>query len=1464
MKARYINTLVGLVLMGVGGAMAQTQQPAPLPPAYPADAKINYMHTWTAMRPGLDTATIATQSVRDVKQVTEYLDGLGRPLQAVAKGGSLATGQAGGQPMDMVSMHLYDPLGREPLQYMPYAAPTADGKFKTDPFAQQQTFMQQQYGAQNETFFYGKTEFEPSPLARPLKTMPPGNSWAGGPASIGGTGAGRGVSTKYWLNTVADSVRIWNVTGGLDGNFGTYTSSGIYLSGELYKTVTIDEHGQQTVELKDREGNVVLKKVQLTAAEDDGNGKGHTGWLCTYYLYDMWDNLRCVLQPKAVEQLMANGWAIPASGTQAGGILDGLAFQYAYDGRNRMAMKKVPGAGETYMVYDNRDRLVLTQDANQRALGKWLYTQYDALNRPIATGLWATALTAAQLRTQGDPLAGMTAGYEELTRTFYDDYNWLSGYNTPLTATYNPLHNGHLLTASNTAWPYAQQPLATNGTKTLVTGSRTKILGSANDYVYTLTHYDDKGRAVQVQSTNASGGTDIVTTQYSWNGQPLLNVATHQYPTSGGQTATVITQFTYDDLWRLAKMEKKVAHSLVNNGAMPGAFTTLSQLEYDALGQLKKKVLAPSMVNGQWATGNGPLETLAYDYNIRGWLLGVNRDYIKGMSNNWFGFDLGYDKPATPITGQTYAQPQYNGNIGGTVWKAASDAELRKYDFGYDAANRLTGADFNQLTSGSFNKTAGLDFSVGNLRYDANGNILSMAQQGWKPGGSSFIDRLRYGYELTGNKLISVYDTANDNASKLGDFKYDPVTKTATDYSYDANGNLTLDNNKRITGIAYNHLNLPQTITVAPNGTSPGGSIEYVYDAAGNKLKKIVKETGKPDKVTDYIGGFVYEDGRLQLLGHEEGRIRLTKQYYLSGDSAWTLQYDYFLKDHLGNVRTVLTGQKDTAKYAATFETAQRGREEALFANISRTAYPIVSIVSPAYPTDNTTEPNEIVGRLDGKVAQLGATLALKVMAGDRVDIGTKAWVPFAADAPGKDGMNPVDLLAGLVDALASGAAGLSGGKATPTELQTANSPMLAGINEFLNGQPTNDNPEKPPRAFLNWILFDEQFKYVPSGSGCIRVDWHDDLRLQTLMQEGLPIAKSGYLFVYVSYVRDKEAEGGDKPVFFDNLTVQHYTGPLVEENVYYPFGLKMAGICSRAMGRLTNKEKTFQGQRFDDELGLGWVQFKWRNHDPQIGRFVEIDPLAEKYVYNSTYAFSENKVTGHVELEGLEAAPTEDKRGCPTGIPVVNGTGNLAKGFLFGLSLQYQIEPTRGATVTGIRDTKAGGTNAAGKAKGIDVVRVDQSHGKGKSAIGPHLNINEKVTGVPDPHTKLTTGQFNALNATGKTLDVIGKIAKPVAIVTDAIQIADAVKTDVQQGTGGDNTIVATAKVAGGWGGAALGAAGGAKIGATIGTFFGPGVGTAVGGFLGGLIGGIGGAIFGSDAGEAVGDKIVEIKNKN
>jgi RHS repeat-associated protein len=106
--------------------------------------------------------------------------------------------------------------------------------------------------------------------------------------------------------------------------------------------------------------------------------------------------------------------------------------------------------------------------------------------------------------------------------------------------------------------------------------------------------------------------------------------------------------------------------------------------------------------------------------------------------------------------------------------------------------------------------------------------------------------------------------------------------------------------------------------------------------------------------------------------------------------------------------------------------------------------------------------------------------------------------------------------------------------------------------------------------------------------------------------------------------------------VFFDDFKVTHTKSPIVQQDDYYPFGLT---FNSYQRENATPNRWKFQGQEHVDDLGLNWDSFKWRNHQPDIGRFFNVDPLAEKYYYNSPYAFSENKVVAHVEIEGLEAA---------------------------------------------------------------------------------------------------------------------------------------------------------------------------------------------------------------------------------
>jgi hypothetical protein len=448
-----------------------------------------------------------------------------------------------------------------------------DGLFKLNPFQQQQIFMQAQYSSQGEAFFYGKTDFEASPLNRINKSMAPGNSWCG---------SGRGVEVKYWINTSADAVKMWNVTN-TTGAFGIYTSTSIYSAGELYKNVTADEHGKQIIEFKDKEGKVILKKIQLTANADNGAGDGYTGWLCTYYIYDDLNNLRCVIQPKGVEILIANNWQLTTS------LLDEQCFRYEYDERSRMIIKKTPGAGEVWMVYDARDRLVLMQDANLRAQGKWIYTLYENnFNRPVSNGLWTNSNDRlyhkgqAYNSTSYPNLSGQT--YEELSATFYDSYAWLTQYGNPLQPAYNNTYNTYFQVASNTVWPYPQTNTATAQLKGMVTGSRVKVLGTST-YLYTISFYDEKERLIQTQSTNITGGIDIMTMQYSWAGQLLITIQKQQKAGTNPQTTVIVTQNTYDDLGRVSKVEKKASNTLVNNNSM-SPYKAIAQNEYDKLGTL--------------------------------------------------------------------------------------------------------------------------------------------------------------------------------------------------------------------------------------------------------------------------------------------------------------------------------------------------------------------------------------------------------------------------------------------------------------------------------------------------------------------------------------------------------------------------------------------------------------------------------------------------------------------------------------------------------------------------------------------------------------------------------------------------------------------------------------------------------------------------------------------------------------
>lgn len=369
------------------------------------------------------------------------------------------------------------------------------------------------------------------------------------------------------------------------------------------------------------------------------------------------------------------------------------------------------------------------------------------------------------------------------------------------------------------------------------------------------------------------------------------------------------------------------------------------------------------------------------------------------------------------------------------------------------------------------------------------------------------------------------------------------------------------------------------------------GSIDYVYDATGNKLKKVVHETGKPDKTTLYLFG-TYENDVLQFLPMEEGRIRPVRD---ANGAITSFTYDYFVKDHLGNVRMVLTEQKDQHNYIATMETGARTQENQLFDNLDVSQY---SAGTAGFPGGGAEDPNETVAHVNGNTQTKGPGIVLKVMAGDVVDIGVRS---LYHDQPGTQ--PTTNLINDILSSLAGGIVSTSGvAKGTVAELSDpVNSPLLGALTGFRQDN-DHDIPNKP-KAYLNWILVDEQFKYVNTfpQSGAMPVGTAETVA--ALGQSGINITKNGYLYIYVS----NETENWD--VFFDDLAVTHHTGPLLEETHYYPFGLTMAGISSKAMTDIAENKHKFNGIEEMLDLGINQYDAFFRNLDPQLGRWRQIDP---------------------------------------------------------------------------------------------------------------------------------------------------------------------------------------------------------------------------------------------------------------
>lgn len=497
-----------------------------------------------------------------------------------------------------------------------------------------------------------------------------------------------------------------------------------------------------------------------------------------------------------------------------------------------------------FCIYDNRHRLVLSQDGNQRygaSPPEWSYTIYDHLDRPTEQGVWSSTSTRASLVSYIGLNAGYLVGRSERIPLKYLHYN-----------DYADCPAANSINAADTSALGVRQ--CTDNTGRL-TWERTRMLNlesGITEWLVSAFYYDIYGRVIQTVSDNHLGGKEYITHKYNFSGQALQTRHRHM---TGGSTIWTDLYHDYDHRGRVVKTRYQI------DGASE---VLMAGYSYDQTGAQRTCYLH--------SESGGPfLQRNNYSYNIRGWLTQINNPSTF-TENSKFGLKLYYKGGPWPCP--TF----YNGNIAGMLWGTPTHSSMY-YVYSYDGNNRMTNANFNRS---GMSPTA-LDV---HYTYDLNGNIKTLDRYGFQ---GTYIDRLTFTY--SGNQVIGLSDASGDVA-QVTDY---PGSSSPMALNYDDNGNVDVETHKLIE-TTYNLLNLPFEL----NWLGQNRRINYYYTFEGEKLRKRVENNRILTK-EDYCGPFVYETASgvrsLKYIVTPKGRA-------VRNGSNWS--YEYHLADHLGNVRAVI------------------------------------------------------------------------------------------------------------------------------------------------------------------------------------------------------------------------------------------------------------------------------------------------------------------------------------------------------------------------------------------------------------------------------------------------------------------------------------------------------------------------------------------------------------------------------
>ena len=175
-----------------------------------------------------------------------------------------------------------------------------------------------------------------------------------------------------------------------------------------------------------------------------------------------------------------------------------------------------------------------------------------------------------------------------------------------------------------------------------------------------------------------------------------------------------------------------------------------------------------------------------------------------------------------------------------------------------------------------------------------------------------------------------------------------------------------------------------------------------------------------------------------------------------------------------------------------------------------------------------------------------------------------------------------------------------------------------------------DDDNGTGPKAYLNWLVFDRDFKYLDGGfkrlSEGAKESGHNTAH-EELSYE-LAVKEPGYVYIYLSNESDSEVE-----VYFDDFSVEHMKSKVIQTQDYYPFGLTYNSFSRE---NSIKQSYLYNAKELQDELDLNWHDYGARMYDATLSRFSKLDPFCEKYHIWTPYGYAINNPIRYIDYNGL------------------------------------------------------------------------------------------------------------------------------------------------------------------------------------------------------------------------------------